>query len=746
MVKKLKLHYLWIIVVILICILLYWYLYYYNQRIISSTQSLKEPDPEQDTIIKSITNQYLWDLPDLSKNIDKCKHKKRDKIIEENGEKYVLDQNGKKYKVFEDSSGNPYIIDSEMRLCKHGRLKPIKHSKECIDNINKRGYLTLNDFTGLNNKEGYVGGWNPGYGCINGGYNCPTCPPNYTLVGAGAGSGMYSGGPFLNTAGCYPNSTSGTQPGNNVGIHFQCPQNCWQVRLHTSCATDVDDCPAVTIALQATNSYSIDLSTPGGYSANIPEITQGTNGGSFLIQCSASGQYFPNGGTDYSNSMYYGNGGAWSGINDCLADQRTQVTNMCQIATSNLNTYKNNLVNYTTTSQAINAASAYGDLNGGWWSTTGGDGAWIANNNTHYYLDGTVNILDELQNAYNTCNTQNTLILEQAINDCANPNTLIDSSGMAACGLNGPLANRNSVCSNALTYATNALDASNATAIQNWLGFTGNTTIPTYTLYNIQTAISAQTFNCSTVYNDCNNMNSLLDQSGLEKCVGAQLSNAYNTCQSAISDASGYGDAAGYNVTYNLWLDTSNNKLIGNGNYNSNTLGSIQTTLTEVQAQCEKQKAMYNIWAADEDEARREPCVPELPVVSQADIDINNAANEWTATAMDYLQSLEQRVAIIQLYAQNYPNILTLDPTNVQFIPPVGNPIFTITNVNSQTQGVAPTQAIKIKMPSGAPGIQGPQGAPGSQGLQGSSGNIGPIGSPGQYEIPEQYYKAFSNQ
>lgn len=809
MLKKKKL---WIIICIfLILVITLLYLYNNSQSIVQL--ELENPDhTDPNSILTSTNSQYtksnfLWFLPkwkdidnDTNTTVSECNHNENmpTNFIFKDNKQYILDKNNDTHLVHTDASGINYIINrkhkkqfgldangrplikyKKRKLCKHGHVIQSKNkpNNQNTDNIVKsyneaktRGYLTLGDFNGTTIQEGFS-------------YSALVAPFDQTNLVADAGNNSL----YQQQLGQYGNNAANANNGSS--IHQQCLHTCTATTWGGNhCYTvGASQCSALNNA-QNTGSvplYNISFSDPNNGFNSITDPT-------YQIMCSAIGST-ANGATQFSNAWY---NYSWEKNNDCLYNQRTTVQEMCASAQNAYNTYSNNLSS-TGLGTETTAAVAFGELNGGYWVAPATqiipaytnppqyqDG-YIPNPlyNSNYNVGDTVPeqtitiansnsvsawannqstigaILSNLNGAWTTCNTNYNLILQQAFNDCSNSNTLIDSSGMINCNsgvLQQAYITRNETCAAAMTAATNTNDTNSQAQINKWTAFDPSNNPFTTTYSTAQTNFPIETANCFAIYNDCNNQGTFLDSNGLTQCLGTQYSQAQNACQSALGLATQNGDQAGWTTINNMWNDVSNNKLTGYGN----TLQNVQIALTTAQATCKKQIEMYNIWQSDIDEAKNEPCIPEQPVISQSDIDIGNANAQWSATALQYIQSLAERVAVIQQYISNYPpptgiasdtGILTLDPTNVTLLSTVGTPIFTITQgstilvTTGKPTGLAPVQSLKITLPSGPAGPQGIQGKVGPIGQPGSLGKDGPVGAPGQYEIPEQYYKAISN-
>lgn len=813
MLKKKRL---WIIICIFL-ILLITLLYLYN-----NFQSIVQLEPDHtdhtdpNTILTGTNSQstksnFLWFLPkwkdfdnDTDTTVSECNHDENmpTNFIFEDNKQYILDKNNDKHLVHTDASGSNYIINrkhkkqfgldanghpfikyKKRKLCKHGHVVKSKNKSNNPNNPNTdntvksyneaktRGYLTLGDFNGTTIQEGFS-------------YSALVAPFDSTnLVADACNNSLYQ-----QQLGQYGNNAA--QANNGSSIHQQCRHTCkslWDGSDY--CYTvGASQCSALNNA-QNTGSvplYNISFSDPNNGFSTITDPT-------YQIMCSATGST-ATGATQFSNAWY---NYSWEKNNDCLYNQRTTVQEMCGSAQAAYNLYSDNLSS-TGIGTKISGAAAYGDLNGGYWVAPGTQtipaytnppqyvgGGFIPNPqyNSNYAVDATIPaqtitipnpnsvsawannqstigaVLSDLNTAWTTCNTNYNLILQQAFDDCSNSNTLIDSSGMINCNggiLQQAYIQRNETCAAAMTAATNTNDTISQAQINGWTAFDPSKNPFTTTYGTAQTDFPIETANCFEIYNDCNNQSTFLDSNGLTQCLGAQYSQAQNYCQSALGLATQNGDEAGWTTINNMWNDVSNNKLTGYGN----TLQNVQIALTTANSTCQKQIEMYNIWQSDMNEALGEPCIPEQPVVSQGDIDIGNAGAQWSGTALQYIQSLEERIAIIQLYISNYPpptggvsdnGILTLNPANVTLLSTIGSPIFTITQgstilaTTGQPSGLAPVQSLKITLPSGPAGPQGIQGKVGPIGPPGSLGKDGPVGAPGQYEIPEQYYKAISN-
>ena len=528
-------------------------------------------------------------------------------------------------------------------------------------------------------------------------------------------------------------------------------------RIQQTCGQDIHHCGWWQWSAGSGNSVNVNFADTTGYT-DLP------NHDSININCSRWGvfdsktrSYGPPFGWPTITTSYLYNTDQARDINDCLYNQRQSVLQMCTTAQNNLNKYASNIpANISSTAQPlITQYIRYGQLKntdggGQYWSYFGDGtetedptGSWTLGQWDNNYSDTHArDILPQLQTAWTNCNTQNNIILDSAHNTCANENTLLDVAHISQCDIDGNLPQmndtRNQYCNNTLQYTKNALDASNQSLVQNWLAFDPLQDVDfTYTTKQIADNLSNQIQNCTTMYNDCSNQNTLMDPNGLIQCLGNEYSLTYNTCQSTLSQATSFNDTNGYDAVNNMWNDTSNNKLIGYGN----PLHLAAIALSTAKTKCDRQTQMYNQWSEYEDQAKHEPCIPEQPVLAQSDIELTNITKQWSATSLDYLQSLQKRITVIQQYISNYPHILTMDPSGVTMLPSEGVPLFSIAATPPNASGIAPVQTLTVKIPSGAPGPQGPQGRIGPNGFNGGNGKMGPSGADGKWEIPEQYIK-----
>ena len=729
------------------------------------------------------------------------------------GHNYIINRKNKKQFGF-DESENPIIKYKKRKLCKHGHVIRSKNSPNA-NNILKsyndakdRGYLTLGDFNGTTIQEGFS-------------YSALVAPFDSTnLVADACNNSVYIQqlGQYANNAANANDSAAiHFQCRNTCSNDSGWTQtHCWTV--------GASQCSALQIANNSSNYplYNISFSDPvngynsitdpsNSYQIMCSQYGAYANGGTQFANSDYAFNAYPindclynqrtsvnemcqvaqNTYNTYSNNLpnnntfqqtitansAYGSltGGYWApsspqAINTYTNPSQyiqnpTQEQIMNAVATGTFaNTfsctndygiYQGNC-NYNVPDPSYNPSYAVGATVPGQTiqNPIGGSSAWTASSAT------VSQILSSLNTAWTNCNSTNNQILQQAFDDCSNPNTLIDSSGMINCNggvLQQAYITRNETCAAAMTAATNTNDTNSQAKITSWWTDFDPSNNPFTTTYNTAAQnFPTETGNCFAIYNDCNNQGTFLDSNGLTQCLGTQYSQAQNSCQSALGLATQNGDEAGWTTINNMWNDVSNNKLTGYGN----TLQNVQIALTTAQSTCQKQIEMYNIWQADIDEAKHEPCIPEQPVISQGDIDLGNANAQWSATALQYIQSLAERVAVIQQYISNYPpptgivsetSILTLDPKNVTLLSTIGTPIFTITQgstilaTTGKPTGLAPVQSLKITLPAGPAGPQGIQGKVGPIGQPGSIGKDGPVGAPGQYEIPEQYYKAISN-
>jgi len=377
-----------------------------------------------------------------------------------------------------------------------------------------------------------------------------------------------------------------------------------------------------------------------------------------------------------------------------------------------------------------------------------------------------------LQNILDTqsaCQNMTQQIKSQAVDKCSNPETLIDASnecmynsteGMTTReGFNTTDQTLNEVFAETLaqnkaayTASQNALNSiqknfaspqlqnkspnPNPTQVDPILRGYSEYTMgdDTKTLKTIRDDLKTQMAYTSTIYNDCTNTYSLLDMSGIEKCIPNQYNAASSACSYANDLAISANDTTGgMKKIPKLWGDAKNS-LPGNTIINNNTI------LTNVKNQCTNWVQMYDKWQEDKQRAEDLPCIPERSIEPAFNPVIQKIVENWSNASEKYIESLLARLRVIEEYIQNYPDIVELKSTNVQALPPGQPPYFTMQRVlDPKTPGVSPTFSLRIDMPEGATGAKGQNGETGPPGPRGKKGPHGSHGKTGDWEIPIQY-------
>lgn len=242
----------------------------------------------------------------------------------------------------------------------------------------------------------------------------------------------------------------------------------------------------------------------------------------------------------------------------------------------------------------------------------------------------------------------------------------------------------------------------------------------------------------STLYNDCNNNNTLISLSpatGIPYCISDKYNTASKTCNTAISMSGPtmYNYPTGYEQLNKLWTNVSD-AIPGN----TTTAGS--SILDSAQTSCNKWVEMFNVWQIAEEKAAATPCTPERTIQTTYDPVMLKMAEDWSASATSYIESLMQRLAIIEKYIETYPNILQLDTQDVTFGPSsLGASMLLKYKVNQLTPGVAPVQYLEMLIPNGQDGDQGEGGTSGLDGKTGNPGPQGQVGSTGNPELPNVF-------
>ena len=370
------------------------------------------------------------------------------------------------------------------------------------------------------------------------------------------------------------------------------------------------------------------------------------------------------------------------------------------------------------------------------------------------------------------CKSYTRQILSSAIDNCSNKTTLIDSNNTClynSSGAEGMTTMRegfdtkgktlNQVYNETLNANVDAYETSqnalasikpgfsapqlknkspnpNPTEVNNKLkGYTNYTMgDDTKTLEDVRKDLREQMDYSPNIYNDCSNSYSLLDMTGVKKCLPNYYNPAKAECTYANNLAIQFKDkTGGMKKVPKLWGDAENS-LHGNSLYHS------QGILTNVENNCKNWVQMYDKWQEDEQHAEEIPCVPERPIEPSFNPAIQKIVENWTNASEKYIESLMERLRVIEKYIEQYPNILELNGKNVSTLPPGQPPYFTIRRIpNSKTSEISPTFSLNIDIPEGQRGTKGTTGKMGSTGPRGVIGKSGPHGLPGKSEEPIQF-------
>ena len=574
--------------------------------------------------------------------------------------------------------------------CKHGKYIKLYNRDDPMHPKN-RGFFSFDN----TEKKTIVEGYSTGYSGLTGAYSNPNSDPNQD-------PGFSSSGPGSTN---FNNSWDSAQ--GSVSEH-ECGKYC----NSGSCCT----------ALQEWADSQTSL-------INVDFEQNRYDGGNHMVYCSDGG-----GGSGTTADQYNSfTNGFW---NSCLSNQNNMVQQKCNNMTGGtLNTYSNNVIDSGSFQNSITNAVQSGtfEYQG---LGMGSDGNW---DHAHYQISS---VLNEMQAAWDNCDTTNRQILAQAMNDCSNPNTSItqDGNGNLQCGVSSLQQTAAVQTNKALQSATNPLvnDYANTTTLQSNLAYAQQANYNLDQLQSIQSNLSSYTSYANTVYNYCSNPNTRLDPNGVIACVPQQYQNAYSQCQAAMALAQGENDASGNTTITNFWNDLSNNLTYAinpdTGDPNNNVLSTIQSTLQNANQYCTNEINKYNSWKTDEDIASNLPCIPEQSIEPGWNSTLTGYVVDWSNAALTYLDSLNAELDGILADLSGSPqNALTLTESTIQSAPYGTLPSFTIT-------GLPLNQTLNIVIPNGAPGPNGLDGTmPGDYGNKGNRGTQGTTGNAGIWEIPVQY-------
>ena len=345
---------------------------------------------------------------------------------------------------------------------------------------------------------------------------------------------------------------------------------------------------------------------------------------------------------------------------------------------------------------------------------------------------------------------------------CSNPTTLLSTSGMDTCGMN-------TAWGDMMTNITPATDASkkSLSSIQDtddylqyniakstndelvkinnynpmdstkkmynvYNNIQDDLTVSTSTMKQQNDYISLNTKYAKDSYNNCAlPENTLLstNNDNIPNCVQSKYVPATNTCSKAIQMSKKYDYEPGTTALTGLWEDVTNN-------IPGNRMSTTTTVLANSNDSCQKWVDMFNIWEEKERVAMSTPCSPERPIASTNDKTLINVAENWHSANGKLIDSLIARLKVIETYVQNYPNILEMKPSNIQFAPSSLPATVMLTQTKNKA-GVAPTQNINMIIPNGTPGKMGEQGYIGIVGDNSLPGVRGPDGKRGNPALPQ---------
>lgn len=379
-------------------------------------------------------------------------------------------------------------------------------------------------------------------------------------------------------------------------------------------------------------------------------------------------------------------------------------------------------------------------------------GAYVYNRNANFDEEVTQYITDDgiMRNKINSL----------CVNNCDNPNSLFDIGGLSTCGINATITafrarikTYKDQSDRVMSKIQNTSDfpqysqakltdnyiknAYNWSPSMRWIRWylPGQSRVTVLTKKQIEGKLTLWESQIKKLYGDCSlpNTHVGLNSNNVLNCVTVDYTKAEQTCGAAITGSKGTGGGYGLEKLTDLWTDVSNSIP---GNMNSQSSLILNTTTNS----CQKWINMFNQWEKAEQAALSEPCIPEKPIESTNDPVLIKKANEWSIAASSHIEQLMKRLNKIQLYIQNYPNILQLNKDDVT-LAPYSLPVTAIIrkDYNKSKNGESPMQYLEMIIPNGKPGPPGAQGPIGSQGRKyNGSGIAGPEGPPGKWMVPNK--------
>jgi len=516
---------------------------------------------------------------------------------------------------------------------------------------------------------------------------------------------------------------------------------------------DKDNCNEVSSVLTGENSRNVYNVNFKDASQTLPHLVDSNDTTPYQIMCSRYGTFagnrvapntdagvslnqmdiYRNTYTLFSNEVY--DSSMQSIIQDCFYNERQAIDNICNTATVNYQTYKSSVKTQNVATD-INNASKYGKIENGKW------GDFTATNT----VDGIVNTLN-IQ--WNKCNNANNSILNDAINNCTNTNAFLDRKGYTDCGLDTKQEAVSNSCNTALSYTnellntpnissqSNKIAQSNLALINQWLQFNpipANNEVTKQKFGEIDASMNMMIEKCNSIYNVCSDNNSIITNSTFANdCHQTMINTMTTKCNTAIDRANSNADIVTA-AAIKKRMQTTIDNLLGNS-VSANNIAIQNTT-----SYCINTTHVYDPSSQYVDGK----CPTETSTEAEFEKPILNMQQNWSDIIKPKMDSLIERLKIINDYISTYPNILKIKPENIMYGPSGSGNNVSIeqSSIDVSTQR-APVQEVYMMLQSGPKGKPGPKGDTGNKGPPGFDGSSGTMGSPGVWQIPKQYYYTY---
>lgn len=338
-------------------------------------------------------------------------------------------------------------------------------------------------------------------------------------------------------------------------------------------------------------------------------------------------------------------------------------------------------------------------------------------------------------------------------NNCGNPYTMLNESGMEKCKVSEKLKKQKEGIALTLketsneTFAKikntkdfpqwNLVNQKNnfANAVYSWDPMSTrsdyNNSYSKFRKIDMENTINLYNREVPPKYNNCQVSSTSLStgENTQPECLKDEFYTSIEKCNTAYQMAQKF--QYGADKILDMWTDVSNS-------IPGNTLNTTKTVLNNSNDSCKKWVEMFNVWQKLEDEAIAKPCVPERPIRSTTDSELEEIANSYSDAAGEHINSLKNKLQFLKDLIKKYPNVLELNKENISTAPPSMVPTVSMKK-ETVPLGELGIQYLEMILPSGEPGESGITGIDGIPGFKGRAGPTGTIGETGPYLIPNYF-------